>query len=208
MKKFGFLLLLLVVAVMLGGTALAQDTDTYFVTYFSGNIPAAPDATLRIVNDGSNTGGPLYATIFVSDDSEELTQCCSCEITSDGLLSENVRLNLTANSLTGKIPTRGVIQVIAGSTAFVPVKGMPQPPYITPSAGLHGWMTHIQATKVTLSAGMMVVPTLTAPYLVTETELADAVPNSVELDYMQTLCWYDVQLSGSLCTCQPEDYDY
>jgi hypothetical protein len=36
MKKLGFLLLLLVAAVMLGGTALAQgDNTVYFTTYFS-----------------------------------------------------------------------------------------------------------------------------------------------------------------------------
>ena len=60
------------VAVMLGGTALAQDTDSYFVTYYSGNVTAAPDGTLRIVNDGF-TETDIYANIFVFDDSEELS---------------------------------------------------------------------------------------------------------------------------------------
>jgi hypothetical protein len=209
MKKFGFLLLLIAVAVMLGGTALAQpgDTDYYFTTYFSGNAAPAPDATLRIINDGV-TSGTIYANIFVFDDSEELTQCCSCAITPDGLLSENVRLNLTANSLTGTKPTRGVIDVIAGSS-FAPVHGSTiVPPFITPAVGLHGWMTHIQPTKVTLTPGMPVVPTVTGPYFVTETPLADANPNPAELDYIQTLCAFDIMLSGSPCTCQPEDNDY
>ena len=127
MKRFGFLLLLMVVAVMLGGTALAQDTDSYFVTYYSANEAGAPDATLRIINDGF-TGVAINANIFVLDDSEELTQCCSCAITPDGLLSESVKLNLTANSITGAVYSRGVIKVIAGN-AFDPGSGpSPHPP--------------------------------------------------------------------------------
>src|ERR1039458_6976185 len=117
MKKLGFLMLLLTLAVMLGGTALAQDSknDQYFTTYFSNaNTANAPDATVRIINDGF-TGTNIYAAIFVFDDSEELTECCDCEITPDGLLSESVNNNLTANPLTGIKPTRGVIKVISSS---------------------------------------------------------------------------------------------
>src|ERR1017187_2308541 len=112
MKKLGFLLLLLALAVMLGGTALAQDNSDYFVTYYSNaNTANAPDATVRAVNDG-DTENNLWASIYVFDDSEELTECCSCVITPDGLLSESVNKNLTANPLTGIKPTRGVIKVL------------------------------------------------------------------------------------------------
>ena len=98
MKKFGFVLLLMLVAVMLGGTALAQgDISEYFTTYYSANQANAPDAARRINNDGVN--GNMWAAIYVFDDSEELTQCCSCAITPDGVLSESVKLNLTANPL-------------------------------------------------------------------------------------------------------------
>src|ERR1017187_707387 len=116
MKKLGFLMLLLTLAVMLGGTALAQDNSDYFVTYFSNaNTTGAPDATVRAVNDG-DTENNLYASISVFDDSEELTACCSCVITPDGLLSESVNTNLTANPLTHIKKTRGVIKIISYST--------------------------------------------------------------------------------------------
>ena len=208
MKKFGFLLLLIAVATMLGGTALAQgDLDYYFTTYFSSNVAAAPDATLRIINDGY-TGGTLYANIFVLDDSEELSECCACAVTPDGLLSENMRLNLTANPLTGTKPSRGVIKVVAATTGFTPVRGVAEPPFVVGSAGLHAWMTHIQGTKVTLSAGNPVVPTVAGPYFTTETQLADANPTTGEVQMLQTLCYFEIQLSGAPCTCQPEDFDY
>src|ERR1039458_4770836 len=102
MKKLGFLMLLLTLATMLGGTALAQgDNSSYFVTYFSNaNTANAPDATVRAVNDG-DTETNLYASFYVFDDSEELTECCSCVITPDGLLSESVNNDLTHNPVTG-----------------------------------------------------------------------------------------------------------
>ena len=122
MKKLAVLMLVVAVAAMLRGTALAQcvaigpgDPSIYFTTYYSNaNTSNAPDATVRIVNDG-NTGLKLFAEIYVFDDSEELTQCCTCAITPDGLLSESVNQNLTANPLTGHKPTRGVIKVLSDS---------------------------------------------------------------------------------------------
>src|SRR5450755_1700226 len=124
MKKLGFVTLLLAMAVMLGGTAFAQcvqvsgDPSDYFTSYFSNaNTANAPDATVRAINDGSQ-GVNLWADIFVFDDSEELTECCSCVITPDGLLSESVNKNLTANPITGIKPTRGVIKLISSATEF------------------------------------------------------------------------------------------
>ena len=122
--KIGTLLFsILAISLMLGiasGNAVAQnvgDNSTYFTTYYSNaNTSGAPDSTVRIINDG-DTGGNLWASIYVFDDSQELQECCSCEVTPDGLLSESVNVNLTANALTGKKPTRGVIKVISSSSS-------------------------------------------------------------------------------------------
>src|ERR1035441_3574645 len=104
MKKLGFLMMLLAMAVMLGGTASAQDYSYYFTTYYSNaNTANAPDATVRIINDGF-TGTNIYAAIFVFDDSEELTECCDCEITPDSLLSESANGDL---SPTTRVSTSG-----------------------------------------------------------------------------------------------------
>ena len=45
----------------------------YFTTYYSGNVAAAPDETVRIINDGYSATPNLWASIYVFDDSEELT---------------------------------------------------------------------------------------------------------------------------------------
>ena len=174
------------------GTASAQsaaaagDNSIYFVSYFSNNVVAAPDATVRFVNDG-DTGGNLWAAFYVFDDSEELQECCACEITPDGLLSEDVKTQLTANPITGKVPTRGVIKVIS-STSLDPTN-------VVTTAGLRGWATHIQAaTKTT--------------YAITETAFTDSNLGVPEETLLQNLCYFDSLLSGLPCTCTPEDHDF
>ncbi|MGA8538801.1 MAG: hypothetical protein WB566_04840 [Terriglobales bacterium] len=230
MRKLGFLALSLAAALMLVGTALGQgDNSYYFTTYYStANTANAPDATLRIINDGggeeeeqpeffinNNGNNPvqlsagivLWASIYVFDDSEELTQCCSCPITPDGLLSESVNKNLTANPIRGILNTRGVIKVISSSTESDVNTGFAQN---NPVAGLWVWATHINGTKVTLSPGKPVSPVVSGPFFVTETQAADSnlVLYGPEQTLLESLCYYDYLLSGKPCTCQPEDYDF
>ena len=162
------------------------DNSIYFVSYFSNNVAAAPDATVRFINDG-DTAGSLWAAFYVFDDSEELTECCACVISPDGLLSEDVKTQLTANPLTGKVPTRGVIKVISSSTL--------DPTNVVPTAGLRGFATHIQAVKANT-------------YAVTETAFADSNLGTAERLLLQNLCYYDSLLSGLPCTCTPEDHDF
>ena len=199
MKKLGFLMFMLALALMLGGTALAQnvgDGSFYFATYFANNVPAAPDATVRIINDGDNALGDLWASIYVFDDSQELTECCSCDITADGLLSESVKNQLTANPLTGVKPTRGVIKVISSSV-------FAGGPNFTnkPTAGLRGWATHIQSVANKNPFGP-------APYSQTETALADSNLGAPEELLLENLCFFDKLLSGKPCNCTPEDLDF
>jgi len=196
MQKVSFLLFpMLAIALLMGiasGTAAAQavtttgDNSDYFVIYYANNVAAAPDATVRFINDG-DTAGNLWADFYVFDDSQELQECCACQITPDGLLSEDVKTQLTANPLTGKVPTRGVIKVISSSSS--------DPTNIVPTAGLRGWATLIQA------------PTKTT-YAITETAFADANLINSEEKLLQNLCYYDALLSGLPCLCTPEDHDF
>ncbi|MFZ0897846.1 MAG: hypothetical protein WBW98_12395 [Candidatus Sulfotelmatobacter sp.] len=192
--KIGTLLFsILAISLMLGiasGNAVAQgDSSTYFTTYYSNaNTSGAPDGTVRIINDG-DTGGNLWASIYVFDDSQELQECCSCEVTPDGLLSESVNVNLTANALTGKKPTRGVIKVISSSSS--------DPTADEPTTGLRVWSTHVQRATATAGA-----------FYVTETKAADSNLSSGEQALLQNLCYYDSLLSGLPCSCTPEDHDF
>jgi hypothetical protein len=83
---------------LFAGSALAATTppaDTLKVDYFSNaNTSGAPDATVRLTNPGTAAGN-MCASMFVFDENQELTECCSCLLTPDGLrtLSVNVDLN-------------------------------------------------------------------------------------------------------------------
>ena len=219
MKKLGLLFLpILAIALMLGGNALAQnvgDNSDYFVTYYSNaNTTGAPDGTLRIVNDGDNAttdsegieNGTLWAAIYVFDDSQELRSCCACQITSDGLLSESVNKELTANEFTGRGQiARGVIKVVSSST-WDPTNPWPAP-------GLRGFMTHIQATTTTFPApgpGMKVNAVEKGPWFVTETALADSNLGETEQWNLGTLCSYGLTIGSGYgtCPCTVEDYDF
>jgi hypothetical protein len=200
MKKVPCTILsVLAVALVLGTTSASAQFENsyYFTTYYSNNVAAAPDATLRLINDG-DTGADLWASIYVFDDSEELTECCSCRVTPDGLLSESVRNQLTANPLTSIKPTRGVIKVISSATEDdVNTNFTPN----VPVPGLRGWATHIQSVSNKNPSGP-------SPYSQTETELADSNLTANEQFVLEQLCLFDHRLSGKPCSCTPEDFDF
>jgi hypothetical protein len=203
MKKMGsFLLAAGAVALLFSGSAFAQgDNSYYFVTYYSNNVSGAPDATLRFINDG---GGSLildpipepipinlWADIYVFDDSQELQACGSCFVSPDGLLSEDVKTELTNNTLTGHVPSRGVIKVVTSANG--------NPTTIGLSSGLRGWATHIQRASATSGA-----------YTTTETPLADSNLTDTEESLLENLCAY-AQMLGSgqgTVTCTNEDQDF
>jgi hypothetical protein len=194
MKKLGILLSLTLAIALFGGIAQAQnvgDNSVYFVTYYSNAFATgAPDETVRIINDG-DTGGNLWASFYVFDDSEELSECCSCEITPDGILSESVNGQLLANPLTGRKNHIGVIKVVSSSTGLAGTHN-------TPVAGLRGWSTHTQRGGAP------------GTYSTTETRLADSNLTSGENTILQNLCSFAIQLgSGTgVCSCTPEDHNF
>jgi len=186
------ILSILAIALVLGvvsGTAVAQDNSTYAVTYYSNaNTTGAPDATVRVINDG-DTGGTLCAAFYVFDDSQEMQECCSCPVTADGLISESVNRHLLSNSLTSFVNHRGVIKVVStaqNSGVCDPTKG-------AATAGIRGWATHIQRA--------------TSGYAITETELHDANLASAELAGLQQFCSFEIILGSGrgTCTCGLED---
>jgi hypothetical protein len=200
MKRVGFVFAMLVVA-LIATSAMAQnvgDNSVYFVSYYSNNVAGAPDGTVRFINDGdqgTSAAGDLWAAFYVFDDSQELTECCACVVTPDGLLSEDVKTELTANPLTGKIPTRGVIKVISSSSW--------DPTAPVPTTGLRGFATHIQASAPSDSKKKQVIA-----YATTETAFADANLGSAEQTLLGQLCYFDALLSGYPCYCTPEDQDF
>src|SRR5271163_2130420 len=94
-------------------TAVSEPADVFKVDYFANaNTAGAPDGTVRITNVGTS-GTNLCADIYVFNYNEEISECCSCLITPNGLLTLSDRKALDANPLTGPAPTTGTVEIVS-----------------------------------------------------------------------------------------------
>jgi hypothetical protein len=184
-------LLVVCTLALCAGSAFAgsEPPDTLKVDYFANtNIsPTAAPALVRLTNPGTNGGG-LCAAIFVFDANQEMSECCSCYLSPDGLRTLSLKVDLISNELTGVVPITGDIKIV--STASSGTTCPTYPTSLSPVAGLRGWGTHIQSTTVT-----------------TETVLQDATLSTAEVSRLDGEC-YGIQIDGSgkgLCTCGTGD---
>lgn len=160
--------------------------DTYAVNYYSLNVAAAPDATVRIINP---TGSLRCANLYVFDARQNLQECCSCGITSNGLLTLSVRNQLTANPLSGVVPVTGAIKLLSTSPAVnngAQVCDISQPPLPTPA--LRAWATHVQLASPPQKIQL------------TEEEFADSPLDQLEYGKLLDQCILAVS-KRSVCNC-------
>jgi hypothetical protein len=192
MKQLSRILPVLVVALLaLGiGSGIATAQDVFKVNYFSNNAAPAPDATVRIDNPGL-TYGNLCAMIYVFDADQQLSECCGCVETHNGLRTLSVRSNLTSNPLTGVVSRNGVIKVVSAAVNNSPCDPTSN---VKPTANLRVWVTHIQNP-------------VGAAFPITETESSDSTLGATELANLQAQCAF-VNILGSghgICSCGTGD---
>src|ERR1700735_4474636 len=128
MRRTTMLVVCTVALALCAGVAMAGTTtpapDTLKVDYFANaNTAGAPDGTLRVTNPGT-AGGSLCAAIFVFDPFQEMSECCSCFVSPDGLRTLSVNTDVTGNPLTGVSLNTGVIKIVS-----IPTKGGVCPKY-------------------------------------------------------------------------------
>jgi hypothetical protein len=202
MKKVVCTLLPILVIALAFGTvsAMAQNSpdDVYALGYYSGaNTTGNPDTTVRVINDGSAGEADLCAAFYVFDNSQELQSCCSCPVTADGIISESVNRNLLGNVLTAAVNKAGVIKVLSNATASSPTgECSASAQYAGPTtAGIRGWITHIQAGK-----------TAATPQI-TEVALKDSNNTAMENSDLETECQFLIRLGSGhgVCSCTAED---
>ena len=192
MKQLCRILPILVVALLvLGiGSGIAMAQDVYKLNYFSNNVAGAPNGTVRIDNPGL-TYGNLCAMIYVFDADQQLSECCGCVETHNGLRTLSVKHDLTSNPLTGRVSTTGVIKVVSAAVNNSPCDPTSN---VSPKANLRAWGTHIQNP-------------VGAAYPITETEFSDSTLGATELANLQAQCAF-INILGSgqgICSCGTGD---
>jgi hypothetical protein len=190
MRRITMLVVCTLALTLCVGYAAAQTpaADTLKVDYFSNaNTGSAPDGTVRVTNPGT-AGNNLCAAIFVVDPEQELSECCSCLVTPDGLRTLSVNTDLTGNPLTGVKLTTGAIKLVS-----TPTRGnlCPTPSAFTPTPAIRAWATHIQNSS----------------FAITETASQDATLSAAEVGRLEREC-SGIVLDGSgrgICTCGTGD---
>ena len=203
---YGLTIALVIVGLFTLGAGIASAQDVYKLNYFANNTagpapaPTAlaaatvPDQTVRISNPGL-TYGNLCAMIYVFDNDQQLTECCGCVETHNGLRTLSVKRNLTSNPLTGRVSTNGVIKVISAAVNNSPCDPTSN---VAPKANLRSWATHTQN---------FVTNGNQASWPITETEFSDSALGATELANLQAQCAF-VGILGSgqgICSCGTGD---
>jgi len=185
------------VVVAVSGVACAQtsnDDGPFNINYYSNNTTAgAPAGTLRIGYDGASgaPGVTLCANIYVYAADQQLAECCSCPVSSNGLIEENIKTNLLGNSLTRVTPNQGLIKVIATlDNGVCDADGLATTNF---ADGLTAWTTHVE-NKVGTA------------FPVSVTQNSPSTLSAGELATLDTDCLFAERLgSGAgICTCNAE----
>jgi hypothetical protein len=180
-----------VLVLIMGSTDAVGQDNVFALSYFSNaHTRGAPEAVLRLVNDGTlsdaSPAGDICASVYVFDSIEELSECCSCRITPNGILALSVNTNLTHDPLTGKTLTRGIVKVVSSkvSGAFC------DPNVVAPQIGIRGWITHVQQAN-------------RSSFSITEEKLTDSTYGSAESADLAEDCMVLTELANStgVCSC-------
>ena len=200
MKRKGLTVALIVAGICTLGvtSAAAQTSSLLSVNYFANNgVSGAPDATVRVTNPGTENGN-LCAQVYVFDNDQQMSECCGCLTTPDGLRTFSVAKDLTSNPLTGVVSKTGDIRIFASL-----VNGSPCDPTFGFGGGgapvgnntiLDAWATHIQ-NKVGTA------------YPITETAFTGVGPSDGEVGNLIADCFFIERLGSGhgICSCGTGD---
>jgi hypothetical protein len=195
------------------GAVLAQAQSTEdgpFQVRFAVNLNIA-DSIVNITNSGAsstipatsfNHDGNICANVYVFLPNEQISSCCSCFVSPNGLISLSVKQDLISNLLVPPSPNSVVIKLLAtkaGSTASscTPV-----------TAALAGTANNVLVSGMvaygtTLRTVLPATKKDPATYTVTETRFAQPTLSSAELTGITNLCGFIVgNGSGAgVCNC-------
>jgi hypothetical protein len=143
--------------------------------------------TVQLTNPGL-TSGNLCAMVYVLDSKQVLNECCGCTISDSGLLTLSLANDLTANTLTGKQPVAGVIEVVPSNPGQ---NGQCNAASLSPNGVILGWGTNV------------LPPSANTNVQVTEETFAQTQLSNTEASVLAGECSMIQQLgSGAgVCSC-------
>lgn len=120
------------------------------VAYF--DATSGIDSTIRITNPAV-TGQDLCTMIYVFDQAQQMSECCGCMVSQDGLLTLSLEKNLLGNPLIGVPSKSGTIMLVTADPAANPSCNASA---ITPEGAAVAWSTHLfqrQAGQTSFAPG-------------------------------------------------------
>jgi hypothetical protein len=167
------------------GVALLTVQPTASVGYFT-TPKTNQDTAVRIVNPAV-TGKDLCAMLYVFDQDQQMTECCGCQVSQDGLRTLSVNKDLLSNPLTGVRSLSGTIMLVPAEYASNPSCNASA---ITPSGKTLAWSTHVQNASAAVPA-------------VTEDAFSATPLSDAESSALQTQCYFVQQLGSGhgACSC-------
>jgi hypothetical protein len=203
-----------------------EGSGAYNVGYYVNANMGFPDAQMHVGNPGSTggfgsgdpssvAGGDLCANIYVFTPDQQLTECCSCRISPNGMQGFSLMTDLTNNPLTAIVPHSGAIKVVSSFGGGHRGAGLPPTvnndstrPFCDagsnywPKGRLESWITHVRPLA---AAG-------SPPWTVTEIDFQSAQLSWAELKKLEQEC-YAIEASPSqgglgsghgVCNCDPQ----
>ena len=111
------------------------------VSYF--DATSGIDSTIRVTNPGT-TGQDLCAMVYVFDQDQQMSECCGCLVSQDGLLTLSLKNDLLSNPLTGVASTSGTVMLVSGQQLS---SGGCNASSVTPAGTVVAWVTHLPQSK-------------------------------------------------------------
>ncbi|HLW70281.1 MAG TPA: hypothetical protein VKS22_06640 [Candidatus Binataceae bacterium] len=159
-------------------TPSGAQNGVYQVNYYSNaGSTTDPDGTVRIVNP---SGSSLCALIYVTDEDQELRECCGCNVTDRGTRILSVDTDLTSNPANGVSTVNGSVAIVSSSATNCDAS------LAKTSGNLAAYETHPQNDGT-----------------LTEDEFTPSPLSRPELNGLQTAC-AAIELVGSgkgICSC-------
>jgi len=153
------------------------------VNYF--NSPAdAPDTTLQVAQS-SDIAPQLCAMIYVFDADQQMSECCGCVTSHDGLMTLSYQKDLLSNPLTGVKSLAGTVVVVAADQAN---NSTCDASAMTPLGSMTSWSTSLE-------------PAGQGQYTVQESPASASPLSDTQSSSFQAQCYFIKTLGSGQGTC-------